>query len=183
MVYHRGAQDAQTGGTVAQKAREEMSDKLKPCPFCGGPGQIKRKGNINVRMQIECLYCKASVESGDVVGFTRPESYKWNQRHPGAEVAELKAWKESALKVMPDFQVIGKLMGLPLGTDVSSQIVPWMTQSKQQIAAMASMLDGTMATFAAYLNVPESRELRDRWAKLKSELGVRKRDIQPETAG
>jgi hypothetical protein len=107
----------------------------------------------------------------------------WQQQlaEKNAEIVELKAWKESALKVMPDFQVIWKLMGLPLGTDVSSQIVPWMTQSKQQIAAMAAMLDeimatldGTMATFAAYLNVPESRELRDRWMKLKSELAVQK---------
>jgi len=96
-------------------------------------------------------------------------------------IDELEAWKESALKVMPDFQAIGKLMGLPLGADVSPKIVPWMTQSKQQIAAMAAMLDeimatldGTMATFAAYLNVPESRELRDRWMKLKSELAVQK---------
>ena len=167
-----------------------MSNELKPCPFCGGPGQIKRKGNINVRMQIECLYCKASVESGDVFGLTRPESYKWNQRHPGAEVAELKAWKESALKVMPDFQAIGKIMELPLGTDVSPEIVPWMAKSKQQIAEMAAMLDEIMATlddtipiFATYLNVPESRELRDRWMKLRSELVVRRLDNQAETAG
>lgn len=40
------------------------------------------------------------------------------------ENERLKEWKESALKVMPDFQEIGKLLNIPLGTSVSEQIIP-----------------------------------------------------------
>jgi hypothetical protein len=53
------------------------------------------------------------------------------------ECAELEAWKESALKVIPDFQAIGKLLELPLGTDVLPEIIPWITHAKASIVEMA----------------------------------------------
>lgn len=57
-----------------------MSEELKPCPFCGGEAEIERKGSIRASMIIACLDCGARVESGDVYGLTKPESYKWNTR-------------------------------------------------------------------------------------------------------
>jgi hypothetical protein len=60
-------------------------------------------------------------------------------RHPdlshlkeaGKELEELRAWKESAMKVMPDFQEIGKLLNIPLGTSVSEQIIPKIKELKE----------------------------------------------------
>lgn len=40
------------------------------------------------------------------------------------ELRELRAWKQSAIAVMPDYQRIGKLLGVPLGESVHDKIVP-----------------------------------------------------------
>jgi len=84
-------------------------------------------------------------------------------------VTEQEAWKESALKVMPDFQVIGNLMELPLGASVSPEIVPWMAQAKQRMAEMTTMMEEAITIFDRYLNVPESVELRKRWESFKNQ--------------
>lgn len=47
------------------------------------------------------------------------------------EVAALRRWKAEALQVMPDFQAIGKELGLGIGTDVSAQILPAIRALKQ----------------------------------------------------
>jgi hypothetical protein len=46
-----------------------------------------------------------------------------NERLKG-EIRSLKDWKESATKVMPDFQEIGKLLNVPIGEQVSPHIIP-----------------------------------------------------------
>ena len=40
----------------------------------------------------------------------------------------------------------------------------------ERIQSMTAMLDGVMAVFQTYLNVPESRDLRERWIELRNEL-------------
>ena len=59
-----------------------MSDiELLPCPFCSGTdAMIERPGTNRQSMIIVCQDCGARVESGDVVGQTRVEAWKWNQR-------------------------------------------------------------------------------------------------------
>jgi hypothetical protein len=52
-------------------------------------------------------------------------------KEAGQELEELRAWKESAMKVMPDFQEIGKLLNIPLGTSVSEQIIPKIKELKE----------------------------------------------------
>jgi hypothetical protein len=52
-------------------------------------------------------------------------------KEAGQELEELRAWKESAMKVMPDFQEIGKLLDIPLGTSVSEQIIPKIKELKE----------------------------------------------------
>ncbi len=69
-------------------------------------------------------------------------------------ISELEAWKESAMKVMPDFQAIGKALGLKLGEDVSPQILP-------RIQAMSELLD-------AVSNL-EHHEFKRRWDELKGQ--------------
>jgi hypothetical protein len=42
----------------------------------------------------------------------------------GNQIRQLTRWKEEALAVMPDFQEIGKVLGLPIGSDVSKLLIP-----------------------------------------------------------
>ena len=48
------------------------------------------------------------------------------------ELLELRQWKKEAIAVMPDFQEIGKLLGIPLGHDVSKNIIPYIKKIKSQ---------------------------------------------------
>lgn len=59
------------------------------------------------------------------------------------EVTQLLEWKESALKVMNniDLQKVGKLLGVPLGQDISSQIIPsieMLIKENEQLKKMVS---------------------------------------------
>lgn len=49
------------------------------------------------------------------------------------ELKELRAWKESAMRVMPDFQAIGKELGLKLGDTVHDKILPAIINYKKQL--------------------------------------------------
>jgi hypothetical protein len=51
----------------------------------------------------------------------------------GAEHERLKDWKESAMKVMPDYQELGKLMGVPLGESVHDKIIPYIKKLQDVI--------------------------------------------------
>lgn len=58
------------------------------------------------------------------------------------ELAELRDWKNSALKVMPDFQAIGKLLNVKLGESVSEKIVP----AIRELAELKAKLPKTAIT-------------------------------------
>ena len=65
----------------------QMSEKLKPCPFCGGAGEIVRKvtESLTVFYFVQCLDCGAtgSMEGQEpdspVVGITDAVA-AWNRR-------------------------------------------------------------------------------------------------------
>ena len=57
-----------------------MSEDLKPCPLCRAPADMERRGTARQSMVIACTHCGLSLESGDVVGLTKPEDYAWNRR-------------------------------------------------------------------------------------------------------
>ena len=42
------------------------------------------------------------------------------------ELQELRLWKESAMAVMPDYQRIAKLIGVPLGQSVHDKLIPFL---------------------------------------------------------
>lgn len=42
----------------------------------------------------------------------------------GEELEQLRAWKKEAMRVMPDFQEIGSIIGVPIGQYVHDKIVP-----------------------------------------------------------
>lgn len=59
---------------------DKLSPELLPCPFCGGDAAIEQAGTTRKSMIVGCLNCGARTESGDVMGFTRPANFHWNQR-------------------------------------------------------------------------------------------------------
>jgi hypothetical protein len=44
---------------------------------------------------------------------------------PDKELEQLRQWKKEAMAVMPDFQELAKLMGVPLGESVHDKIIPY----------------------------------------------------------
>lgn len=54
------------------------------------------------------------------------------------KVADLQAWKESASKVLNnlDLQAIGKELGVQMGKDVSTEVLPGIKKLKEQMAGM-----------------------------------------------
>lgn len=59
------------------------------------------------------------------------------------KVMELRDWKESALEVMPDYQEIGKLLGVQLGLSVHDKIVLGITallKDKERLTAFQNVL-------------------------------------------
>lgn len=72
---------------------------LKPCPFCGAEAEILREGTTRQSMRIACTNCNTEVESGDVIGLTPPEKWRWNQRVPVTVSEKGEAESERLLRV------------------------------------------------------------------------------------
>lgn len=60
------------------------------------------------------------------------EVFHAKSRRLEQQLAQLQAWKESAMKVMPDFQKIGQLLGVGLGENVSENIIPKIEQLQEE---------------------------------------------------
>lgn len=56
------------------------------------------------------------------------------------ELAELKAWKESAMSVMPPMQEIGKALGVRLGESIHDKILPGIERLKGYMNAYETEL-------------------------------------------
>jgi hypothetical protein len=69
-----------------------------------------------------------------------PEWLVVHARKMECELAELHEWKKQALAVMPDFQQIGNALSLPLGSNVSEEILPGINRLKDQRDALADAL-------------------------------------------
>src|SRR5688572_9341038 len=48
-------------------------------------------------------------------------------------IKELSEWKESAISVMPDYQAIGKEMGIRLGDSIHDKILPAIKNLKERV--------------------------------------------------
>lgn len=57
------------------------------------------------------------------------------------KVTQLEGWKQSAMSVMPDYQAIGKALGLPLGADVNKELIPAIQQLRSQLAVTVEALE------------------------------------------
>lgn len=59
---------------VFEKRDDEMSDELKPCPFCGEEAEVRYQSNL---YGVRCKKCLATVAAFD----TEAEAIEaWNQR-------------------------------------------------------------------------------------------------------
>lgn len=60
-----------------------------------------------------------------------------------AEIAELKAWKESALAVGAswDCQAVGREMGLTLGKAIHPNILPYIQHQKSEVARLRHVME------------------------------------------
>ena len=67
--------DFERGKTMQRKAEKKINE-LKPCPFCGGDAEIKKRGNSVSYWVVYCAPCRAEVK-----GTTREEATEaWNRR-------------------------------------------------------------------------------------------------------
>lgn len=99
-------------------------------------------------MYINCVYCGHRYGNRGVVPESMADILKQHietcPKHPmsqlKAENADLRRWKEEATAVMPDFQAIGKSLGIQLGKSVSEQILPGIEALKAEIAHLRERL-------------------------------------------
>lgn len=73
--------------------------ELLPCPFCESAPEIERQGTARQSMIVACTNCGCRLESGDIVGMTLPENYKWNTR---ANIAALSNGAEPVAWYIPE---------------------------------------------------------------------------------
>lgn len=74
------------------------------------------------------------------------------ERYAQSQTQELTAWKQSASKVFKnlDLQAIGKTLGIGLGEDVSTNVIPKIKELQEQNADLVEMLDKAMYELLMY---------------------------------
>jgi hypothetical protein len=87
------------------------------------------------------------------------------------KVRELKEWKESALMVMPDYQAIGKALGLQLGESVHDKILPAIQKVQPLVGALERMVDMEDVSARTLQGIA-----RDALAKVKEGKPISSRD-------
>jgi|GEM_PF-4729727 len=68
----------------------------------------------------------AIIQSAAAARYHYPELVK--------EIEQLKRWKKEAIAVMPDYQAIGKAIGVPLGQSVHDKILPEIERLRKELA-------------------------------------------------
>lgn len=61
------------------------------------------------------------------------EKLKWETKRLVEEVELLREWKRQATEVMPDYQAIGELLKMPLGTRMNKVLIPIITELVYEI--------------------------------------------------
>lgn len=89
----------------------------------------------------------------------------------GEELAQLRQWKKEALEVMPDFQKIGKLIGVPLGESVHDKIIPYLESTPRPVSPWVRASEDSLK------ETPE-RTVLIRWDGHDFMLGIRKNIIE-----
>jgi hypothetical protein len=87
------------------------------------------------------------------------------------KVRELKEWKESALMVMPDYQAIGKALGLQLGESVHDKILPAIQKVQPLVGALERIVDMEDVSARTLQGIA-----RDALAKVKEGKPISSRD-------
>lgn len=90
-----------------------MSDELKPCPFCGGKGDLREAGRINGAI-VSCTECGACVNSAWPKGCEGAAINQWNTRtHEPIDVERAKFVAHGEWRKPPEDEVVefGALWG------------------------------------------------------------------------
>lgn len=111
-----------------------MSEKLKPCPFCGGKAHIEREGTPRQSTIYECGSCGCRLETGEEFNY----GARWNERDD-SELAYLRARLDKAEKDAASKQArIDELMLEYCHDEMTpEQINEWAKHQKPVIAAIA----------------------------------------------
>jgi hypothetical protein len=70
-----------------------------------------------------------------------PFTESWKQ-HLQQQIDELRKWKAEAIAVMPDYQAIGKALGVPLGQSIHDKILPAIQEKDEELAALRERVAG-----------------------------------------
>jgi hypothetical protein len=118
------------------------------CPMCEQGWRHKAGASVEQAAVIEALqFCKANLvqareydraviirELEEMV--TAGAAFQCAQGV--SELEQLRQWKAEAIKVMPDFQKIGQLIGVKLGESVHDKIIPYLGKMQQPAPAAVS---------------------------------------------
>jgi len=84
-------------------------------------------------------------------------------------IAELEEWKTSAMKVIPNYQELGRVMELQLGSSVSEQLLPWIVKTKERLASLQALMEQVDHRWPSYchygLQSQCPRCLYEKWLK------------------
>lgn len=98
------------------------------------------------------------------------------------EIEELRRWKAEALKVMPDFQAIGKALGVPIGETIHDKILPGIEKLKERASAPtigARWVREEIEKRISYLKKTDAEVCKERWDMTQPEF---KRRVARDTS-
>lgn len=104
--------------------------------------------------------------------YSEPQVYQYGFydgfQHAQSQTQELTAWKESASKVFKnlDLQAIGKTLGIVLGEDVSTNVLPKIRELQERNAELVEMLERVLA-LAQCGNIVEAYKIEELLTKYK----------------
>lgn len=84
-----------------------MADRnaLRSCPFCGGKGEVARKGTAKQSTIYACTRCGCRLETGEI--WSVPDD--WNRRHADVALARENERMRAALQRISGMRGLGGL--------------------------------------------------------------------------
>jgi hypothetical protein len=99
---------------------------LRQCGSPAAPAPVTADGCQETQHALRVQLCRETERADqEQIAATKYAKRIFDLEQETARLAgELAAWKREAISVMPDYQKLGKLLNMPLGSSVSAQLVP-----------------------------------------------------------